>query len=167
MVVLSENDYFSLTYFSDISVIRYTRTERPYPSNENLEKLHEDIGPMLDRLGRNQLCLLVDMRSAPLNNSPGFEPAMARARLHLLRGFSRISVLVRTAVGALQARRYGREDAINVHVFQDEATAITFLRSLTVDAAAPRTGALDLMPASSERRSPQSAPGIFRRWETG
>jgi hypothetical protein len=123
-----------------------------------MERLHEEMGPILDRLGRHQHCLLVDMRSAPLNNAPGFEQAMARARVHLLRGFSRISVLVRTAVGALQARRYGREDAINVHVFQDEAAAVTFLRSLTVDASMPRTGVQDVMPASSQRQ---------RRWGTG
>lgn len=158
MVVLADNHYFSLTYFPEISVVRFTRTENPYPSNEELERLHEQIGPMLDRLGRQNLCLLVDMRSAPLNNTPGFEQSMARGRVILLRGFSRISVLVRTAVGALQARRYSREDSINVHVFQDEATAVTFLRSLTVDASLPRSGINELVPASSQR---------IRRWGTG
>lgn len=158
MVVIADNHYFSVTYFPDISVIRYTRTEHPYPSNEELERLHAQFSPALDRLGRHQLCLLVDMRSAPLNNTPGFEAAMARARVHLLSGFSRISVLVRTAVGALQARRYSREDSINVHVFQDEATAITFLRSLTVDASLPRSGVNEVVPQSS---------GRIRRWGTG
>jgi hypothetical protein len=158
MVVLTDNHYFSLTYFPEISVIRFTRTEHPYPSHQELERLHEEISPILDRLGRHQHCLLVDMRSAPLNNAPGFEQSMARARVHLLRGFSRISVLVRTAVGALQARRYGREDAVNVHVFQDEGAAVSFLRSLTVDASMPKTGMNDLNPASSQRQ---------RRWGTG
>src|SRR4051812_9415923 len=159
MVVLTDNHYFSLVSFPDISVVRYARSEHPYPSNEELERLHEQIGPMLDRLGRHQHCLLVDMRSAPLNNNPGFEQSMARARIHLLRGFSRISVLVRTAVGALQARRYGREDSINVHVFQDESNAMSFLRTLTIDASAvPRSGVNDLAPVSSQR---------IRRWGTG
>lgn len=158
MVVLTDNHYFSLTYFPEISVVRFTRTEYPYPSTGELERLHEQFSPLLDRLGRQNLCLLVDMRSAPLNNTPGFEEAMARARVYLLRGFSRISVLVRTAVGALQARRYGREDAINVHVFQDEGAAVTFLRSLTVDASLPKSGVNDLVPASSQR---------MRRWGTG
>ncbi len=163
MVVLTENRYFSLVYFPDLSVIRYIRTEHPYPSNEELERLHEEIVPVLDRLGRQQLCLLVDYRNAPLNNSPGFEQSMARARLNLIRGFSRISVLVRTAVGALQARRYGREDAINVHVFQDEAAAVTFLRSLTVDNAT-RSGVHDFSPTSSQRAGPRSSHGPNRRW---
>src|SRR5262249_4568143 len=158
MVVIADNHYFSLTYFPEIAVVRFTRTERPYPSNEEVERLHEQIAPQLDRLGRQDLCLLVDMRSAPLNNTPGFEQSMARARVLLIRGFSRISVLVRTAVGALQARRYSRGDAINVHVFQDEATAMSFLRSLPVDAQAPRSGVNDLVPASSQR---------MRRWGTG
>ena len=158
MVVIADNHYFSLTYFPEIAVVRFTRTEHPYPSNEEVERLHEQVAPLLDRLGRQDLCLLVDMRSAPLNNAPGFEQSMARARSLLLTGFSRISVLVRTAVGALQARRYGREDAINVHVFQDEATAMTFLRSLTVDASLPRSGVNDVAPASSRR---------MRRWGTG
>lgn len=158
MVVLADNHYFSLAYFADISVIRFTRTEYPYASNEEMERLHEEIGPILDRLGRHQHCLLVDMRNAPLNNTPGFEQSMARGRLHLLRGFSRISVLVRTAVGALQARRYSREDSINVHVFQDEGAAVSFLRSLTVEASMPRTGVNDMVPASSQRA---------RRWGTG
>jgi hypothetical protein len=162
MVVLTDNHYFSLVYFPEISVVRYTRTEHPYPSNEELERLHMEVGPMLDRIGRQQYCLLVDMRSAPINNTPGFEQAMARARVHLLRGFTRISVLVRTAVGALQARRYGREDAINVHVFQDEGAAISFLRSLTVEASTPTSSATgssnEWAPASSQRT---------RRWGTG
>jgi len=158
MVVLGGNHYFKLAYFPDIAVVRFTRSEHPYPSNEELERLHEEISPMLDRLGRQQHCLLVDMRAAPLNNTPGFEQAMARARVHLLQGFSRISVLVRTAVGALQARRYGREDSINVHVFQDEGTAMTFLRSLTVEATGPRSVVNDMAPISSQR---------IRRWGTG
>jgi hypothetical protein len=162
MVVLTDNHYFSLVYFPDISVVRYTRSEHPYPSNEELERLHMEISPMLDRLGRHQCCLLVDMRSAPINNTPGFEQAMARARVQLLRGFSRISVLVRTAVGALQARRYSREDAINVHVFQDEGAAVSFLRSLTVEASGPTSGSnspSEWVPASSQRTP--------RRWGTG
>jgi hypothetical protein len=167
MVVLNENPYFSLTYFPDISVVRYTRTDQPYASNEQLERLHEEIAPALDRLGRDQLCLLMDMRDSPLNNSPGFEQSMARARLSLLRGFSRISVLVRTAVGALQARRYSREDAINVHVFQDEGAAVTFLRSLTVEAATARMPPYDALPASSHRSAPMSSQRFIRRWGTG
>jgi hypothetical protein len=158
MVVLTDNHYFALVYFPDISVVRYTRTEHPYPSNEELERLHAEIDPMLDRLGRHQYCILVDMRSAPINNTPGFEQAMGRARMRLLRGFSRISVLVRTAVGALQARRYGREDSINVHVFQDEGAAISFLRTLTVDASTSASGMTERIPASSPRA---------RRWGTG
>ena len=71
--------------------------------------------------------MLVDLRAAPGRNDPDFENAMAKQRLELLRGFAAIAILVQTAAGQLQISRIGREDGVDVAVFTDEFTAITWL----------------------------------------
>ena len=81
----------------------------------------------LDRVERGRFGLLVDLRAAPGRNDPDFENAMAKQRLELLRGFAAIAILVQTAAGQIQISRIGREDGVDVAVFTDEFTAITWL----------------------------------------
>ena len=58
-------------------------------------------------------------------------------------GFVRHAILVRTAVGKLQATRRSREEAslgrVPVTVFDDEAAAIAFLRGEETAAPPPRS----------------------------
>jgi hypothetical protein len=118
-------------------VLRFTRTERPYTSLDEVVLLHQRIGRIFDRLGRDRHLLLVDMRRAPLNNRDDFEQAAARGRSILVRGFRRISVLVQTAVGALQVGRHLREDHVVGEVFTDEAQALEYLGRLELERAPP------------------------------
>lgn len=70
---------------------------------------------------------LLDLRHGPLGrNDDAFEDAAREAQRSLARGFTRVAVLVRSAVGKLQVRRLsgGKRD-----VFQDEAEALRFLES--------------------------------------
>ncbi len=109
------------------NVVRFTRTERPYASLDDVQDVHERTGAIFDRLGRERHALLVDMRRAPLNNRPEFEQAAARGRRILLRDFGRVAVMVQTPMGALQVARHLRQDRVACEVFTDEAPALEYL----------------------------------------
>ncbi len=114
-------------------VVRFTRTPEPYPSLAELVRIHQRIGTILDRVGRDRHGLLVDMRAAILNNDADFEQAAARGRAVLVRGFSRVAVLVQTAVGALNVGRHMREDRVPGEVFSNEEAALAYLARTTRD----------------------------------
>jgi hypothetical protein len=95
-----------------------------------IEREMKEVERVLEKLRRTRL--LVDLRPAPPRNDPEFEAAMAKFRQRLLKDADRAVILVRTAVGALQAERLLREDGINVTVFQSEEDALAYL-----DAAQP------------------------------
>jgi hypothetical protein len=139
MPVLLDHPCCSVTLEPEGRLVRFTRTEAPYASLDDLVDVHERIGEALDRVGRERHVLLVDMRAAALNNDPAFEKAAARGRQILVRGFPRFAVLVQTAIGALNVGRHLREDKLPGDVFTDEATAIHYLsRALAPKSAPPR-----------------------------
>jgi hypothetical protein len=109
--------------------VRFTRTAVPLATPESAETAYLDAAIAIDALERPIYVVLVDLRLARGSNTPGFEEAMARGRKRLLGGFRKTAVLVRTAAGALQVQRHAREDASNTQVFQDETSALTFLRA--------------------------------------
>ena len=120
-------------------VLRFTRTEVPYASLQDIVDIHLRIGRVFDRLGRERHTLLVDMRRAVLNNKPEFEQAAARGRTILVRDFRRVAVVVQTAVGALQVGRHLREDRVPGEVFTDEAAALEYLSRFETEPA-PSSG---------------------------
>jgi hypothetical protein len=79
------------------------------------------------RAGRRQLAQLVDLRLAPGRNEPEFEKAMLRVRPLVMRGFSRIGILVQSTVGALQIKRHVREDGIERMVSSSESELLSYL----------------------------------------
>jgi hypothetical protein len=115
------------------SVLRFTRTDLPYVSLAAMLDVHDRVGRVFDRLGRDRYVLLVDMRCAPLNHDPGFDAAAAQARRTMVRGFGRLAVLVNTALGALQVKRHMREDNLPGDVFTDETAALEYLARLKVE----------------------------------
>jgi hypothetical protein len=116
-----------VTLDNESGVICIERTEEPYPSSSAFLALHAQIGRILDQVGRERRHLLVDMRRGPLNNDPEFERVAERGRAMLVRGFARIAVLVRTAVGALQVKRHVREDGRDILVTTEAWRAYEFL----------------------------------------
>lgn len=109
------------------AIVRYTRTAQAFPTAAETIRQHVELGEHLDRLRRRDHGLLVDVREAPFNPSPAFETTIAESRRHLFRGFSRVVILVRTAIGALQLIRHVREDGLEVPVLRDEAEALRIL----------------------------------------
>ncbi|MFO0762853.1 MAG: hypothetical protein U0359_40825 [Byssovorax sp.] len=173
MPVLLENPWISLHTDAHAPLVRYTRTAEPYPSLDAVVDLHEEAARVLDRLGRKRFVLLADMRASPLNNDPGFEQASARARDLVVRGFSRVAVLVRTAVGSLQVKRHIREGGHDIVVFHDEAEAVSHLLATPSERPPPeseqrsagRRPLTEPPPASSQRApaSSQKAPSARSR----
>ncbi len=135
MPVLLDDPYCVVSLDHATSVLRFTRTARVYASLDDVRILHQGVGRIFDRIGREPHVLLVDMRQAPLNNDPGFDQAAGRGRAILVRAFPRVSVLVQTAVGALQVGRHLREDRVPGEVFSDEAEALAYLSRLEVTRA--------------------------------
>ena len=128
------------------AILRFTRTEVPFPHLSMMVSQHERVARVLDRLGRERYGLLVDMRLAPRNHDPGFDAAAARSRRLLTRGFTRMAVLVSTAVGALQVKRHIREDNLPCEVFTDELAALDHLDPADrVEIEAPPPSGVDLV----------------------
>ena len=121
-------------------ILRFTRTEQPYASLDEVREVHDHVGRVFDRAGRERHTLLVDMRRAPLNTHPEFESAAGRGRRVVVRGFGRVAVLVQSALGALQVKRHLREDDIPGEVFTDEGLAVQFLCRAEQDPAPPTSG---------------------------
>ena len=87
----------------------------------------------LARVDRASSGVLVDMRNAPMRNEEQYELAMGDAIGHVVGGFRRRAILVRTAVGALQVSRTSRsvwaDDDARPEVFRDESEAMHYLHS--------------------------------------
>lgn len=156
MALLFSNRYASLDL--DQSVVRYVRNSEPFATVEDLRQSHGDISRALDRLGRARYALLVDLREARGANSGAMDQAMAQERRRLLSGFSRVSLLVKSAAGLLQVQRNLRDDGIAGRVFlDDERAALAFARGagpVTVDAPMSERAPLSVRPPSS--RTPPS-----------
>lgn len=127
MAILLSTPQIKVVTGPDARLVRYVRTSVPYGSIFEYEVLHERVGAFFDHLGRKQHVLLVDTREAVMNTDPVFEKASNRIRVHLMRDFQRVAVLVKTAIGALQVARHIREGSLDSSVFSDEAAAISFL----------------------------------------
>jgi hypothetical protein len=162
MGVLFANQYVRVEIETAATLIRYVRSADPYATLDEVERTHEEISRILDRVGRERHGFLMDMRLIAGNQSPDFEKVMGRVRRVLLRGFPRIAAVVRTAAGVLQLQRHAREDGVSMYVFRDEETALVFLRPPgafegdlrdTGPKSAPASGG----PRSSRLNTPRSS----------
>jgi hypothetical protein len=116
--------------------IRVKRTGLDYPDMSTMERDMDSVVAVLDRLGRDRKGICIDWREGPMRNDRPFEDMIRRMMPRLVRGFRAVSVIVRSAVGALQAKRHFREAGFVGEVFQDEAEALDYLR--VTGAVAPR-----------------------------
>ena len=135
MPLLLENEWFSISVDPEKRIVTTVRTDGPYtPDDAIIRRIEAEVEQAFGLIDRSRYGHLLDIRAAALNNSDDFEKRMAHLRGLLLRGFARVAVLVRTAVGALQSNRLTRQDGARlpasppgIEVFTDEAAAIRFL----------------------------------------
>jgi hypothetical protein len=107
-------------------IVRAVRTSVPF-ANES--ELRASMGTLQQPTGhdRSKLGLLVDLRDGPFRNDDSFETALARYRVELFSGWAGVATILRTAVGRLQVTRLAREDRREMQIFNDEASALSYL----------------------------------------
>jgi hypothetical protein len=119
--------YFGVAPLPGMPILRIVRSERAFTSVEELTQGCEDLSRALDRMGRSRFVLLIDTRAVAGRNDLAFEQAFARHRIELVRGFSRIAVVVATSAGRLQVQRHAATDGVRMRAFLDESEAIEWL----------------------------------------
>ncbi|WP_437729824.1 hypothetical protein [Sorangium sp. So ce1335] len=127
MLEILRNAHYVVTVNPAVKLARIMRSAVPSESAAQFEEGWMEVSRALDRVGREGLCLLVDLRSAVGRNDPAFEAAMQRIRPVVMRGFRRVAVLVRTPAGALQIQRHVREDGVERMIGSDEARLLEYL----------------------------------------
>lgn len=114
-------------------LVRSVRTSTPYESIAEIEALVQHVRELTASFEPEKYVMLVDSRAAPLRNDPAFEQAQ-RGFAVLTRRFRKSALLMKTAVGMLQAERLRRQrpaDENGPRAFDDEEEALRFLLSGT------------------------------------
>lgn len=125
---LFEDRYVVLVFDEPRRLVRYARTREPYPTLEAMRASHDAVAAAVAWLPRQTLRLLVDLRDAPPRNDEAFEKQASRSLGNFLPAFRAHAVLMRTAVGRLQAQRMSRTSpGAQMAVFTAEADALAHL----------------------------------------
>jgi hypothetical protein len=127
--VLYEDPYVTVYLDEDERLVLLVRSSRQFPSIAALQDCYRAVIQVYDRRGRRGRNLLVDSRAPTGRNDPEYERAMFALLPALDRGFGRIGVLVQTAVGKLQFRRWQGVDGIERIISSDEAQLRDQLRA--------------------------------------
>ncbi len=127
MKQIFRDEYFTLLVDERQAIVRTIRTGKPFASMRDVEVSFEGLIKALDDLGRARYALLADIRAAPGRNDPQFEEALQRVRLKWISGFRKVGVLVQSAVGLLQVKRYARQDGVRRLVTSDEDELMRYL----------------------------------------
>jgi hypothetical protein len=113
----------------EAGLVRYVRSGEPYPSLDALRELHQKMRGALASLPPGRLVLLVDVRQAPARNDDPFEREIMQALQAIVPRFSAHAVLVKSAVGRLQAQRMAKSRSDDtLKVFANEPEALEHLR---------------------------------------
>lgn len=161
---LLETPYGTLDFDPTTTLVRFTRTDLPYQSIEDVEAETDLVGQALDSLQGTTWSLLSDLRAVAPRDDPAFEVVIARFRRRMFTGAARVALVVRTAVGALHVKRHLREDNVPGEVFEDEALALDYLLLWPDGAARPHTSRPPARHPSSlpPARRPSSLPPARR-----
>lgn len=122
-----KNEYFTVLVDERMGIVRTIRNDKPFSSMQEVETCFEGLIKALDDLGRARYALLADIRAAPGRNDPQFEAALQRVRLKWIGGFRKVGVLVQSAVGLLQVKRYAKQDGLKRLVTNDEDELVKYL----------------------------------------
>jgi hypothetical protein len=109
-------------------ILTRSRTTERFATAEEVTAEYDGLARALDRVDRSQYAVLVDLRLAPPRNDEAFEDIVARYHASLYDGFRRVAVVVQTAAGRLQLRRFLTAARPDAKVFTDVEEATAFLR---------------------------------------
>lgn len=128
---LLSNDHFIVSVDAEAGFVKVVRLEAAFSTPAEAARLAEAAFVAAEPSSRKGRGLLFDVRRAPARNDPEFERAMAPVLSKAMSRFPRIALIVRTAVGKLQIKRFGRELGGNgeAEVFFTEEEARAYLRT--------------------------------------
>ncbi len=109
-------------------IITRTRTAERFASLDDLTAAYDGLARTFDGIPRSSYAQLVDVRLAPPRNDDDFETIVVRYQHRLYDGFRRVAVVVQTAAGMLQLRRFLTQYRPDAGLFTDLAEAEAFLR---------------------------------------
>ena len=125
---LWQNEFVELevSYADKIVVVR--RTAALFAPLVDVENTTDEIARALPLERRRNHGVLIDMRVAPVRTDSSLEPAFARYRVEVERGFERAAVVVTTVVGRMRSERLGRETQIPLTIVGSIEEAWQILR---------------------------------------
>jgi hypothetical protein len=141
MIELFRGTIIIVTREGDGHIIRVRRTTLRATTEVEYKAAAVELARLVPSEQRPALGLLLDLRDAPLLTEEVLEGAAMRAARNFSTGFPRTAVLVRTAVGALQAQRIGRgAGAQGARLCSDDAEAFAYLQGTGAPASGPMAG---------------------------
>ena len=120
--------HFILTADEATLIVTRTRTAQRFASLDELAAEYDGLVHALDRVDRAVYAHLVDLRQAPPRNDEAFEEIITRYQGPLYDRFRRVAVVVATAAGRLQLRRFLADSRPDAGLFTDMDEATAFLR---------------------------------------
>lgn len=106
--LLLDTEYIVVTLEHDGRIVRYRRTPVRFPDLATAQRIYSRVLTTYGQIGRAGRTLLIDSRDAVGRNDPEFEALLTQFRNQAIPGFVGHAVLMRTAVGLLQAQRIDR-----------------------------------------------------------
>ncbi|HEX4336816.1 MAG TPA: hypothetical protein VH062_12945 [Polyangiaceae bacterium] len=120
--------FLELEMYYTERVVLVRRTNAPFVRVSDVEGTIEALAKALPLERRSGYGLLVDNRAAPVRADPSLEPAFARYRTEVERGFSRIVVVVETPLGKIRSERLGQTAQVPLEIVDSLEAAWEHLR---------------------------------------
>jgi hypothetical protein len=124
--VLYEDEWVTLSFDRTTGLVRYTRSDVPYPSLDELQRSYAGLRAAAPGVAHG-MKLLLDLRLAPPRNDAAFEAHVNAALEGFVSRSTKMATLVRTAVGKLQTARLAHARGMEHNVFDDERAALDYL----------------------------------------
>ena len=125
---LLHTSHFHVVEDAIARILTRSRTSSPFSSAAEVTAEYDGLVRALDRVDRASYAVLVDLRLAPPRNDEAFEQIVGSYHGALYDRFRRVAVVVHTAAGRLQLRRFLTVTRPDARVFTEVAAAESFLR---------------------------------------
>lgn len=123
-----ESPYARIEIDRSGKIVRLARTSLPLDPAA-LEHAVDDLQKAIPLRERSRLVMLQDMRLGRLIRDDAVEEALVRVIPRMYAGFAARAVLMASAVGMLQAKRFAHTGGVDARLFYDEGEALRYLAS--------------------------------------
>jgi hypothetical protein len=129
MTLAIQTDHWAIDVDEAARLVCMVRSAVPFARVDTIDEAMKPVYTTIDPLRHRGFVALVDLRDGPLRSDDAFEMAFEKHRVALSTGWTRVAVLVRSAVGKLQVQRHQAKSRAPVQIFHDEAEARSYLAS--------------------------------------